>query len=55
MVERRPVLTMVSHLVLLGGVALVMFPIWVAFVASTHPSEAMMSGRVPLWPGGLFH
>ena len=51
MVERRPLLTFVTHLVLAGGVALVAFPIWLAFVASTYPAESLLSDVLPLWPG----
>lgn len=51
MVERRPWLTAVTHLTLAGGVALVAFPIWLAFVASTYPAEALLSDVLPLVPG----
>ncbi len=54
MVERRPVLTFVTHSVLIGGVALVAFPVWLAFVASTYPAEALLSDVVPLTPGDRF-
>jgi sn-glycerol 3-phosphate transport system permease protein len=51
MVERRPVLDLLAHLVLILGTALVAFPVYVAAVASTHPATAFTSGRIPLWPG----
>jgi sn-glycerol 3-phosphate transport system permease protein len=54
MVERRPLLTFITHLTLLMGVALVAFPIWLAFVASTYPAEALLSNVLPLWPGDRF-
>ncbi len=54
MVEHRPVLTFLTHAVLVGGVALVAFPVWLAFVASTYPAEALMSDVVPLVPGDRF-
>jgi sn-glycerol 3-phosphate transport system permease protein len=54
MVERRPLLTVITHLTLLAGVALVAFPIWLAFVASTYPADALMSDVLPLWPGDRF-
>ncbi len=50
MVENRPFLTFLSHLVLILGVAVVVFPVWVAFVASTQPSGKFLSGIIPLWP-----
>ena len=54
MVERRPVLTLIAHLVLILGVALVVAPIWIAFVASTHDAQRLLSGTTPLWPGPHF-
>jgi len=54
MVENRSWLTVLGHLILLAGVLVVAFPIWVAFVASTHPPEVMLRGTVPIWPGDAF-
>ena len=54
MVENRPWLNVLSHLVLSFGVLVTALPIWITFVASTHPVEALMSGRAPLWPGDRF-
>jgi len=51
MVENRPWLTFFQHAVLIFGVLLVIFPIWVAFVASTHEGRALMGGTMPLLPG----
>jgi sn-glycerol 3-phosphate transport system permease protein len=55
MVENRPVLDVLAHLVLILGVALVAFPVWIALVASTHEPSTFLSGVVPLWfgPNGL--
>jgi len=50
MVERRPVLTFIQHAVLILGAALFVFPIYVAFVASTHTAQEVNSG-IPLLPG----
>ncbi|MGZ5715869.1 MAG: glycerol-3-phosphate transporter, partial [Caldimonas sp.] len=36
MVERRPLLHVLSHGVLLVGVLVVAFPVYLTFVASTH-------------------
>jgi len=52
MVENRPWLTVLSHVVLSIGVLVTALPIWIAFVASTHPADSMLSGRTPLLPGG---
>ena len=52
MVGNRPWLTFLSHVMLALGLIVVLFPIWVAFVASTHPRSVFFSGVMPLWPGG---
>ena len=51
MVENRPWLTLLAHVVLVFGVALVAFPVWIALVASTHEPSTFLSGVVPLWFG----
>jgi sn-glycerol 3-phosphate transport system permease protein len=53
MVERRPVLTFVAHFVLLLGVLVVAFPVYVTFIASTQTSQQIVT-QVPmsLAPGG---
>ncbi len=52
MVENSPWGTFFTHLVLILGVALVAFPIYVAIVASTHAPGTFVSGVIPLLPGG---
>jgi sn-glycerol 3-phosphate transport system permease protein len=54
MVENRPWLTVLSHAVLLGGVALVAFPLYVTFVASTLTLEQILSVPMPMVPGDQF-
>ena len=51
MVENRPFLSFLTHLVLIIGVVLVAFPVYLAFVASTHGEGDFLSGLVPLLPG----
>ncbi|MBS0454758.1 MAG: sn-glycerol-3-phosphate ABC transporter permease UgpE [Proteobacteria bacterium] len=51
MVERRPGLTILSHVVLLLGIALVVFPIYLAFVASTHTRSEILNVPMPILPG----
>ena len=51
MVENRPFLNFLSHLVLIVGVVVVVFPVYVALIASTHGPNDFMSGVVPLLPG----
>ena len=51
MVENRPLATMISHLVLVLGVLIVGFPLYLTFVASTHTAEAIVQVPMPLLPG----
>ena len=51
MVENRPFLTIVSHLVVLLGVIVIAFPVWMTFVASTHSQQTMLQSPIPLLPG----
>ena len=52
MVERNPALSVLSHLVMLLGVAIVAFPLYLAFVASTHTAQDIVQAPMPLLPGG---
>ena len=54
MVERRPWLNLLSHAVLLLGVATVAFPVYLTFVAASHTAEAIVQAPMPLLPGGHF-
>jgi sn-glycerol 3-phosphate transport system permease protein len=51
MIENRPLLKLTAHLVLIAGVALVAFPVYLAIIASTHGPTDFMSGVIPLLPG----
>ena len=51
MVENRPWLTWMSHIILIIGVVVIAFPIWMTFVAATHTQEVMLRSPVPIWPG----
>ena len=51
MVENRPVLDFICHLILIAGVVVVIFPLYLAVIASTHGPYDFMSGLVPLLPG----
>jgi sn-glycerol 3-phosphate transport system permease protein len=50
MVERRPLLTWVTHGVLVLGALVLAFPIYVTFVASTHTLETITKS-FPMLPG----
>ena len=51
MVERRATLGILAHAVMVLGVLLVAFPIYLAFVASTHQPQDIVQSPMPLWPG----
>ena len=51
MVENRPFVTWLSHLVLIVGVIVIAFPVWMTFVASTHDQQTMLRPPIPIWPG----
>jgi sn-glycerol 3-phosphate transport system permease protein len=52
MVERRPGLNVLAHLILILGVAIVAFPLWMTFVASTQTAEQIVQNRpMSLLPG----
>src|SRR6202011_3998156 len=51
MVENRPFLTWLSHAIVLLGVIIIAFPIWMTFVASTHDQATMLHSPIPLLPG----
>ena len=54
MVERRPTLGLLAHFVMVIGVLIVAFPIYLAFVASTHSAQEIMQAPMPILPGGHF-
>jgi sn-glycerol 3-phosphate transport system permease protein len=51
MIEKRPGLDILSHLVLVLGVLIVAFPVYVAFVASTQTAEQALTSPISLLPG----
>jgi sn-glycerol 3-phosphate transport system permease protein len=52
MIERRPALTAFSHVVLLLGVAVVAFPLYLAIIASTQSAQEIAQARpISLLPG----
>jgi sn-glycerol 3-phosphate transport system permease protein len=54
MVERRPALGLLAHLVLILGVLVVAFPVYITFVASTHTAAEVATSPMPLLPGSHF-
>ena len=51
MVERRPLSNLVAHLVLILGLIVVAFPVYLTFVASTSTTEEVANGQMSLLPG----
>jgi sn-glycerol 3-phosphate transport system permease protein len=51
MVENRPWLTFLCHALLIASIVVVAFPLYIAFVASTHTAERMFEIPIPLFPG----
>ena len=51
MVENRPLLSLVSHVVLAIGIAIVALPLYVTFVASTQTAEQVLNAPMSLLPG----
>jgi len=54
MIENRPWLTWLTHATLMLSVAIIAFPIYIAFVASTHELDALLQSPMPLLPGKSF-
>lgn len=51
MVENRPWLNFFTHLTLILGVVIVLFPVYIAFVASTHTAVEVEQAPMSLLPG----
>jgi sn-glycerol 3-phosphate transport system permease protein len=51
MVERRPLLTLLTHLVLVLGLLVVVLPVYITFVASTHSNEDIIHPPMSMLPG----
>ncbi len=51
MVERRPFLDFLTHVVLIVGILIVAFPVYVTFVASTLTAEEVLDAPMTLIPG----
>ncbi|CAG2152950.1 L-arabinose transport system permease protein AraQ [Cupriavidus campinensis] len=51
MVERRPILDVITHVVLILGIVVVAFPVYLTFVASTLTAEQVLDSPMTLIPG----
>jgi sn-glycerol 3-phosphate transport system permease protein len=54
MFERKGIGNVVPHLILWAGIAIVAFPVYLAFVASTQEAYLIANGQMSLLPGGKF-
>jgi sn-glycerol 3-phosphate transport system permease protein len=54
MVEKRGTKGILAHVVMVLGVLIVAFPIYLAFIASTHTAQEIVQAPMPLLPGGNF-
>ena len=54
MVENRSFGNILPHLILWIGIAIVAFPVYTAFVGSTHEPTIISNGQMPLTPGPYF-
>jgi sn-glycerol 3-phosphate transport system permease protein len=52
MVERNPLLAFITHAVLVVGVCIIAFPLFLAIIASTHTSQDAVQVPMSLAPGG---
>ena len=52
MIENRPWFTFLCHALLIASIVVMAFPLYIAFVASTHTAERMFEIPIPLLPGG---
>ena len=54
MVEKRGAGLWLTHVVMILGVLVIFFPIWLAFVASTVSQPEIVRPPMPIWPGDRF-
>ena len=55
MVERKRIGNIVPHAILWIGVAIVAFPVYLAFIGSTHDAASIANGQMPITPGPYFY
>jgi sn-glycerol 3-phosphate transport system permease protein len=54
MVENSRFGNIIAHAILWVGIAIVVFPVYLAFVGSTHEPTIIANGQMPLTPGSHF-
>ncbi len=51
MVYNRPWLSFLTHSILIIGILILVFPIYVTFIASTRTVDSILASPMPMWPG----
>jgi sn-glycerol 3-phosphate transport system permease protein len=54
MVEHSRFRSVMAHAILWIGIAIVAFPVYMAFIGSTHEASVIANGQMPLTPGPMF-
>ena len=54
MVEKRSFSFYLNHLIIIVGILVIGFPLWITFVAASHDMVRMAQAPLPLWPGDQF-
>lgn len=54
MVEKKGAGLWLTHVMMIAGVIIIFFPIWLAFVASTVTQQDIIAPPMPVWPGDQF-
>ncbi|WP_353149545.1 sn-glycerol-3-phosphate ABC transporter permease UgpE [Pollutimonas bauzanensis] len=54
MIERRPYLDILSHIILILGVAVIAFPLYITVIASTQTAQEVAQAPMSLLPGSHF-
>jgi len=54
MVEKKSISFYLNHLIIIAGIAVIVFPLWLTFVAATHEMARLSRAPLPLWPGSHF-
>lgn len=52
--SRRQLSTYTTHAIIWFGIAIMIMPIYIAFVASTHPVQDLLKAPIPMLPGHAF-
>lgn len=54
MVEKKSFSFFLNHFIILAGILIIIFPLWLTFVAASHDVERLFQAPIPLLPGDQF-